>query len=290
MLKLHVPVESKAWNFYGYAVTEGTDATPTLDQIAGAARAELVLGNAELGVGVFAQRRHKPKLGLDLSTGLGDFDLYGELALRDGAEIDRVQYAPDASVPEFAAAPSWEPPAQTALRELQQVVDAYYPVYRSRGMKAQAVGGFSYSHKYNDNDTFTLGAEYFYNGLGHHGPQPYPGLVLPHSFELTDPATFFYLGQHYAALFLSLPSPYSLDNHSFTLSTIGNLSDKSFITRLDYSLVLLTHLRFEAFASARYGQTNGEFRFGVSRLDLGGYTFSRAPAVADFGLALRVSI
>ena len=47
---------------------------------------------------------------------------------------------------------------------------------------------------------------------------------------------------------------------------------------------------FEAFASARYGQKNGEFRFGVSRLDLGGYTFSRAPAVADFGLALRVSI
>ena len=132
MLKLHVPVESKAWNFYGYALTENTDSTPTVERIAGAARAELVFGNAELGIGVFAQRQHKPKLGVDLSTGLGDFDLYGELALRDGSEIDRVQYAPGATVPELGEAPSWEPPAQTALRELQQVVDAYYRVMRLR--------------------------------------------------------------------------------------------------------------------------------------------------------------
>jgi len=290
MLKLHVPVESRAWNFYGYALTESTDATSSLNRVAGAVRAEIVFGNAELGLGAFVQRHHKPKLAVDLSTGLGDFDLYGELALRDGGEIDRVQYAPNAAVPTFDAPPSWETPAQTGLRELEQVAAAYYPVHRSQGIKAQAVGGFSYSHKYNDNDTFTLGAEYFYNGLGHRGPAPYPGLVLPRSYELADPATFFYLGQHYAAVFFTLPAPYSLDNHSFTLSALGNLSDKSFITRLDYSLAVLTHLRFEAFASARYGNENGEFRFGVSHLELGGYSFSRAPASADFGAALRVSI
>lgn len=290
LLKLHVPVESKAWNFYGYAVTESTDATASVDRVAGAARAELVFGDAELGIGAFVQRNHQPKLGMDLSTGIGDIDVYGELGLRDGGDIDRVQFAPDAVVPAFDVPLSWETPAQTGLRDLEQVVDAKYPVYRSHGIKAQAVGGFSYSHRYNDNDTFTIGSEYFYNGLGHRGPAPYPGLVLPHSFELVDPATFFYLGQHYAALFVTLPSPYALDNHAFTLSTLGNLSDKSFITRLDYSLVVLTHLRFEAFAAARYGNQNGEFRFGVSRLELGGFSFSRAPAIADFGVALRVSI
>jgi len=290
LVKLHLPIESRAWNFYAFAVTEGNGATPTLGRVAGAARAELVFGAAELGLGAFIQRDLEPKWAADLSTGIGDFDVYGELALRAGSDIDRVQFNPNAVVPTFDPAPSWETPEATALRQLEQVVDAFYPVYRSRGLKAQAVGGLSYSQKYNDNDTFTLGAEYFYNGLGHHGPAPYPGLVLPHSTELVDAATFFYLGQHYAALFLALPAPYSLDNHTFTLSTLGNISDLSFITRLDYSLVLLTHLRFEAFASARYGHENGEFRFGVSQLELGGLNFSRPPAIADFGMGLRIDI
>src|SRR5262249_23510286 len=41
MLKLHVPWESKAWNFYGVAVTEDpSSATPSLKQVAGGGRAE----------------------------------------------------------------------------------------------------------------------------------------------------------------------------------------------------------------------------------------------------------
>ncbi len=148
----------------------------------------------------------------------------------------------------------------------------------------------TYSRKYNDNDMFTVGAEYFYNGLGYHSPVVYPGLVLPHSVALADSANFFYLGRHYAALYATFPAPYSLDTHTFTLSTIGNLSDRSFITRLDYSLVVLTHVRFEAFVSGRYGNQNGEFRFGIQNLNLGGYLFSRAPAIMDFGMAVRVAI
>ncbi len=290
LLKLHLPIESRAWNFYAYGVTEGPGATSTLGSLAGAARAELVFGPAELGLGAFVKRGQKPKYALDLSAGVGDFDVYGELAVRSGEDIDRVQYATGASLPELDGPPSWERPEETARRQLATVIDALYPVYRSRGIKAQAVGGFSYSQKYNDNDTFTLGAEYFYNGLGHQSPAPYPGLVLPHSRELVDAATFFYLGQQYTAVFLALPAPYSLDNHTFTLSTLGNFSDFSFITRLDYSLAVLTHLRFEAFASARYGHTNGEFRFGVDQLDIGGFNFSRAPALLDLGVGLRIDI
>lgn len=138
---------------------------------------------------------------------------------------------------------------------------------------------------------FTVGAEYFYNGLGYHSPVVYPGLVLPHSVGLSNSANFFYLGKHYAALYATFPAPYSLDTHTFTLSTIGNLSDKSFITRLDYSLIVLTHVRFEAFVSGRYGNQNGEFRFGIQNLNLGGgFVFNRAPAFMDFGVALRVAI
>jgi hypothetical protein len=282
MLKLHLPVESRAWNFYGYLLTEGNTSTPRLGRVAAATRAELVLGPAELGLGVLAQRPVKPKFAADLSFGIGDVDVYGELGLRSGNEIDRVRYEANPTIPDQGT---------TAIADyLPQVVDAYYPVYRANGYKPQAVGGASYTRKYNDNDTFTVGGEYFYNALGYASPTAYPGLVLPHTVSLNDSANFFYLGRHYAAAYLSFPAPYSLDNHTFTLSTLGNLSDRSFITRFDYSLIALTHMRFEAFVSARYGNENGEFRFGVSPLSFAGIPFDRAPALMDFGLALRIAI
>ena len=201
-----------------------------------------------------------------------------------------MRYDSGAVTPVPGVPPSYETPDDAARDALAQVVDAYYPVYRAPGYKPQLVAGASYSRKYNDNDTFTVGGEYFYNALGYADPSAYPGLVLPHSLSLNDSANFFYLGRHYAALYLTLPAPYSLDNHTFTLSTLGNLSDRSFITRFDYSLIALTHMRFEAFVSARYGNENGEFRFGVSHLNLGGVDFNRAPAMLDFGLALRIAI
>ena len=290
MVKLHLPVESKQWNFYAYGITEGEDATPTLGSLAGAARAEFVFDATEIGLGVFGQRDRKPKYAFDLSTGIGDFDFYGELALRYLDDIDRVRYDPNATIPAAPAPPSYQTPDETQLALLAQTVDAFYPVYRHHGIRPQAVGGVNYSRKYNDNDMFTVGAEYFYNGLGYHSPVVYPGLVLPHSVSLSDPANFFYLGRHYAALYITFPAPYFLDNHTFTLSTIGNLSDKSFITRLDYSLIALTHVRFEAFVSGRYGNENGEFRFGIGNLTFGKFTFSRPPAFMDMGVALRVAI
>jgi hypothetical protein len=145
---------------------------------------------------------------------------------------------------------------------------------------------------------FTIGAEYFYNGFGYTNSkvwEVYPGLILPRSNSLNNPASSFYIGQHYAALYLLLPSPFSLDLHSFTLSTLGNLSDRSFITRLDYWYTLLTHLRFEAFAAAHYGRRTGEFRFGfepptINGFNLGASLPSQAPLLFDLGLGLRLSI
>jgi hypothetical protein len=279
MLKLHLPWEARGWNFYAYGLTEGPEATPAIGDVAGAARAELVFGTTEIGAGALVQRGRKPKLAADASTGLWDFDLYGEVAVRYGSEIDRVELDPNI-----------DPPAFGGFETLPVIVDNLYPAFRDRGLRAQAVAGLTYSRQYADKDVINIGVEYFYNMLGYDSPEVYPGLVLPRPRPLAEPATFFYLGRHYAAVFVNLPGPYSWDNTTFTLSTLGNLSDRSFITRLDYSLLMLTHLRFEAFAAVRYGTAEGEFRFGVKDLMLGGLTFSRAPALFDVGLALRVSI
>ena len=185
------------------------------------------------------------------------------------------------------------------------IVDAYFPVHPGSGWKPQVTGGVSYTRLYADKDTFTVGAEYFYNALGYDDPKVYPGvLFLPHTTSLRNPATFFYLGRHYLGVYATAPAPYSWDNTTFTLSTLANLSDKSGITRLDYSVVVLTHLRFEAYGAVHWGQRNGEFRFGLDGSALSNTgnpavdslvqpivdRLSSPPAIFDLGVGLRVAL
>jgi outer membrane biosynthesis protein TonB len=276
MLKLHVPWEALGWNFYAYGLLEDVDRTATVGQISGAGRAEIVFGTTEVGLGALVHKDRKPKLAVDISTGIWDLDFYGEMALRYGSEIDRVVVAPDLGAPPMESGEAF--------------IERLYPVDRDHGVKPQVVGGVSYQRRYNDNDTWTLGVEYFYNALGYDSPEAYPGLILPRRTPLVEPSTFFYLGRQYGAVFLSLPAPYSWDYHTFTLSTLGNFSDGSYITRLDYSLLMLTHLRFEAYVAGRYGTSEGEFRFGVDSFKVGSQEFSIPPMILDIGVALRVSI
>ena len=304
MIKVHVPWEAQGWNFYAYGLTEGADATPTASSVAGAARAEMVWSSSELGLGGLVQRGHKPKLAADLSAGIWDLDFYGEVALRFGQDIDRVRYDSSVDATNLPQAPYNSLDSTPWLvQALEHRVDALYTVERGSGVKPQATGGVSYSFKYAANDVFTMSAEYFYNGLGYNDTAVYPGLVLPHSQTLSEPATFFYLGRHYVGVFASAPAPYSWDNTTFTLSNLANLSDHSGITRFDYSLILLTHLRFEAFGAVHWGERNGEFRFGMNPINLGSFTdpFSglsstpqqlsgRSPALFDLGVGLRASI
>jgi hypothetical protein len=288
MLKVHVPWEARGWNFYAFGVTEDPNAaTNTLGQVAGAARAEIVEGAAELGLDVFARRGQKPRVGTDLSFGLGDFDLYVDAGFRDGSDFtivtqkDPIPALPcDPTIPDFANA---------------------FETHPASGIQTQMATGLTWANKYNDNDAFTLGAEYFYNSVGYSNPSIYPGLLVENQLS------FFYTGRHYAAVFASLPAPYSWNYTTFTLSTIGNLSDLSFVSRLDYSVTLLTHLTLEAFGAVHYGTANGEFRFGIDipaiyqcavtnpttnamqAVQVSPPTH-REPAILDLGIALRLAI
>ncbi|HKU39286.1 MAG TPA: hypothetical protein VJR89_14090 [Polyangiales bacterium] len=286
MIKLHMPVESKAWNFYAYGVAEGPEGVPTIQQLGGAVRGEFVFEQTELGLGAFAQRGTKPKFAVDVSTGIGDFDVFMEASLRNRTDVDRVHYAPNATLPVPDAQEPWETDEQYQAKVRSEFAEARYPRYRKEGYRPQFVLGLSYSIKYNDNDVLTLSAEYFYNPLGYRNNAVYPGLIVPRNVPLQDPATYFYLGQQYAALVVTMPSPFSLDLHSFTLSNLGNFSDRSFVTQLTYTLTLLTHLRLESFVAVHYGRPTGEFRL---RIEIDGVRLLPAGLV-DVGVALRLSI
>jgi hypothetical protein len=294
MVKLNFPWEARAWNFYVYGLYEDPNAASnTLRQFAGAARAEIVEGPAELGLDVLLKRDQKPRAGADLSLGIGDFDLYAEIGLRAGSEQRLVERAdPNAPVQLADACFAGQPYSPDT--------SPTYHVYNASGIKPQVVGGANWSKKYNDNDVFTIGGEYFYNSVGYGDASLYPGLLF--NDACTPLLNFFYTGRHYASVFASLPAPYSWNYTTFTLSTIGNLSDLSFVTRLDYSVTLLTHLTFEAFAAVHYGNI-GEFRlsfdvpasetcFSQNPLVCTNSTPSRhiSASVVDLGVALRLKI
>lgn len=270
MLKLHLPWEERGWNFYAFGLFEGvprwdlmtrsypagSDVVSNLGQLGGAARAEFVLGPAELGLDAVVYDGQKPRYGVDLSFGIGDFDFYGDAGFRYGSEIPRVLEG------------SLDPTA----------------IHFSVGIKPQVVAGTTYSLKYNDNDVFTLAGEYFYNALGYSDPHAYLNLVTNGLFE------FFYNGRHYAAVSAILNAPWSWNYSNFSFSEIGNMSDQSFISRLDYSYTLLTHMTFEAFGAVNYGHSAGEFRLGFDNLPIGEVMLSQRAQAFSLGLGLRIKI
>ena len=109
--------------------------------------------------------------------------------------------------------------------------------------------GLTYAVRYNDDDIMLFGLEYSYNAQGYADKDQYPWLLLSGEF---DP---FYLGVHYAGFVWSVPGPGNWDDVSFTTSTLANLSDLSFITRLDVSATFFTRLRVEVFLMFHYGNT-----------------------------------
>ncbi len=289
MVKVHVPWERRGWNFYGMTILEPLStsaatgafapgdvpvaqaqaAAPNAQRvggIGGAARAELVLGPSEVGLGAVLQRGHRPRFAVDASAGFLDFDVYGEAALKTGSEL--TLYRPRPGVP------------------AQADITLRYESYEPSGLTPQVMGGLRWQHKYSDEDSIELGAEYFWNQTGYEDPAIYPWLIANAAFSP------FYLGRHYAGVYAYLPNPGSWNQTTFILTTLANLSDRSFVTRLDYSVLVLTYLRFEAYGQVHYGHAAGEFRLAIPAQTLGGVQVSSALAaqVFDAGVALRVSL
>jgi hypothetical protein len=288
MLKFHLPWEKLGWNFYAVALLEkpkplqsliaqtqnssSTFTTFTLGNLGGAVRAEFVFSTFEIGADFVARDGQRPKYGFDMSAGLDSLlhlpiDIYAEVALRHGSDTTR--YRPVAVQP----------------YSLIEIGETHNP----NKITPQVSCGLSWSTLYNDQDQIIVGGEYFYNSLGYSDNKLYPWLIANGVFQP------FYLGKHYAALYVSLPNPGSWDNTTFTLSGIGNLSDSSFVIRLDYSVLVLTYLKIEAYVAGYLGAPGGEFHFKINTTALHA-VYEDIPLVnlpvpiIDVGLSLRIDI
>jgi len=164
----------------------------------------------------------------------------------------------------------------------------------------QASASLEYATPILDDDSLIIGAEYFhqpdgYDSLEEAALAPLEGLEegeLPGPDDIPQP---FYTAKHYAALFFLLPSPGNWDYTSFALSSIGNLSDNSFLTRLDVSTRALTWLTVQTYIQGHHGSI-GELRPGrrafgevADLIELQGVDLSRIPVV-EFGVYLQMAL
>ena len=265
LLKLHMPIESLGWNFY---VIGMLDEVSSLERAGVAGRAEFVFSTVELGVTSAWRDGIDPKLGLDISAGLWDVDVTSELGL---------------------------------------TFDGGRP-------KIQVTGGLRYGIRYSDEDALYIGAEYFYNeygedttaealyaAVGASTAEEYVAAVataVAAGDDVPSPQ-FFYNGRHYAAFYLALPGPGEWDDTSFLLSTIGNLSDQSFVTRFDFTLRAMTYLSLQLYVQGHYGN-QGELRVGPEAVpdDLKSILESLSPdrdfpdnvQILETGLSLRLDL
>jgi hypothetical protein len=278
MVKLHAPWEARGWNAYGVVLLEDTGprpvATRRVGRVGAGGRTEIVLGTFELGLDALLSDGRRPRLGVDASLGVWELDLYAEAALRRaGGNVERWRRVPGSGAP----------------LGLEPV--------RHAGLTPQVVLGGTWSAMYSDEDLITVGAEYFYDRTGYDDATIYPYLLaVPFLFSgAPSPFSPFYLGRHQAAVFASLPRPGSWNDTTLTASLLGNLSDGSFVVRLDHSVLLLTYLRLETYVAGHLGTRGGVHRFALdvdpAEVDVpfAGRIVS-PPPVLDLGIALRVSL
>jgi hypothetical protein len=293
MLRVQVPWERTGLNFTAVAVFEPTQnftnagttvggsggsidviagaqstSNGLLEDVGGAGSVEYDFKGGAVGINALAQKNRAWRAGSYVTAGVGDFDFYGEAVVKQMLDL---------------------PAANTLVVPGVYSGYGFGPVQQPPSPIFQAVGGFTYGINFEGNKSITLGAEYFYNTASFR-PNQYPNLIFQGAFQP------FYLGRNYLAVSATLVD--TTAKTTWVLTNIGDLSDVSFITRLDFIITVLSYLQIESYASVDYGHRGGEFRLGLDIPNVPVNTGSAAvpinlviPApILQLGLALRLAL
>lgn len=230
LLKVHVPVTSSA-NLYAIANLDGADA---VEDVGGALRGELAFGQGEASLSAAFRKDQPQRYGADLSYGIWLFDVRVEGAALHG--IKEPFYKGTLDMETFTFPEEYS---------------------REDDWITQGTVGAEISLDITDEDTISLGGEYFVNHAGYTDPGIYAWLLLNGQY------TPFYLGRQYAGAYLYYPSPGPLDDTAFTVSALSNLSDQTGVLRLDHRWNALTWLDLTTYAAYYFGD-QGEFYYALS--------------------------
>ena len=229
MLKLHVPFEVMGNNWNGYLIALADEAVD-LAHVGLAGRLEAVVSTAEVGLTVSKRLAQDWRLGLDLSAGIWEFDVTGELGVRVKDDGEARWQA--------SGGLSWT----VAINDEDSLILGAEYFHNPNGYEDEKTAALRMA---------TISIDQFL-----YGPKSI--------FAGRNPFDFFYMGRQYAALYAVAMGPGDWNDTNFTLSMISNISDRSGLGRLDVSTLLLTDLRVEFYGSVHVG--SGEFGFYAEKL------------------------
>ena len=258
-------------------LTSGTATTSNglLNDVGGAGQIEYDFKGGAVGVNALAQRNRAWRTGSFVTAGIGDLDVYGEAVLKQCLDFPNM---PTNATCAASGAPDITVPPSSPYR--------FGPLLQPPSPIFQAVAGLSYGINFEGNKSITLGAEYFFNTASFQASQ-YPNLIFQGYFQP------FYLGRNYLVLSATLTD--TTAKTTWVLTNIGDLSDRSFITRVDFIITVLSYLQVESYASVDYGHRGGEFRLGF---DIPGVSLDGSPSIdvsvpapiLQLGLGLRLAL
>ena len=266
-LKLHVPVESLGFNFYLLGLIDEARAA---ENVGVAGRAEFAFWQMEIALCGYWRQDEPLKLGVDVSLGVSYFDFRSEVSVSHGVRS----------------------PFYKGRLDLHDLSKPVFPQRYSRreAWLPQVMGGVEATLPYGDNDTIVLGGEYFYNHAGYDDARLYPALMTS-----SDTFTPLYIGRHYAGLYLLAQAPGHWDDGTLIFSSLGNLSDKSFMARFETRVKVLTYLTLNAYIGYYFGK-NGElhYRFKLPADSSGLSPFPQGlnirPTAVNLGLGLQLAL
>ena len=316
MARVQIPWESAGWNFTAVALFEPTqnvgggysgsssvenpggsginpsDTGTLLRDVGGAARAEFAFRNGAFGLDGLVQRNRAARAGADVTMAIGDFDVYGEVAWKEYSDAPFQRDFPVTTQVDPSQIPG-VPPGTFPPGTIPVTTQAHAQIAERDRPVIQAAGGATYSINFEGNKSITLGAEYFFNSASYTRDE-YLGLLIVGGFQP------FYVGKHYLALSATLLE--TAARRTWILSGIGNLSDGSYIARLDFVITVLSYLTVESYVAGHFGLTGGELRLGFPRTTLGPPLITGLPPgvnpvfgplnapILDLGVGLRLSM
>jgi len=252
-LRALYPIPGTQHNLWAYTVFDSATMKP--EDTAVAAKAEFVFGGWELGVGGYYQKDDPIRGMLTASGSVGQFSVFGEATIARGS--DR----------------TW-----VTKIDAPTMLDPVYLTTETddESLFFQGTTGFRYT---NSDANITVMGQYLYDGEGYLNTAREARITEAQDNEtaikaflaLADPTAdvdaaftgflkglIYGSGQHYAAATFS-KSELLLDDLSFSVFAIGNLSDFSGVIKPSLSYTFFDGLSLSTSASFAVGYDNGEY-------------------------------